>query len=60
MTAQLSRERLAQYLQTAEGQKISAFDSGKLIAVEPDYVIALCRLALAGMDSEPLAWHSLL
>lgn len=55
MTAHLSRERIEQYLQSAEGQKISSFDSGKLIAVEPDYVIALCRMALAGMDSEPVA-----
>lgn len=55
MTAQLSRERIEQYLQSAEGQKISDFDSVKMIAVEPDYVIALCRLALAGMDSKPVA-----
>lgn len=56
MTAQLSRERIEQYLQSAEGSKISDFDSGKLIAVEPDYVIALCRLALAGLDSNPVAY----
>lgn len=56
MTAQLSRERIEQYLQSAEGQKISSFDSGKLIAVEPDYVIALCRMALAVMESEPVAY----
>ncbi|WP_263754595.1 hypothetical protein [Kosakonia cowanii] len=54
MAAQLSRERLEKIASWRE-----KFGAGHNVMLPAEEVEAMARMLLAGMDSEPVAWHSL-
>ena len=48
MTAQLNRERIEQYIRAPLENGLTRSEQ-----------MEMARMLLAGMDSEPVAWHSL-
>ncbi|MDM2960378.1 hypothetical protein [Citrobacter sp. CK202] len=48
----ITREEIERYLSAAEMTQICDFDKGKLIAVTPEHMVDLARIALASLDDE--------
>jgi hypothetical protein len=60
MAAQLSRERLEERIRAEiELLEISLKNGGSDSPHNDEELLEVFRMALAGMDSEPVAWHSL-
>lgn len=52
----ITREEIERYLSAAEMTQICDFDKGKLIAVTPEHMVDLARIALASLEAEPVAY----
>ena len=50
-----TKKQVEHYLNAAEMTQVCDFDKGKLIAVKPEHMIEFARMALAGMEAEPVA-----
>lgn len=53
----ITREQIEMYASAADATQTFGMDKGKLIAVEPEHMQELARMALAGMEAEPVAWR---
>ena len=52
----ITREQIEMYASAADATQTFEMDKGKLIAVEPEHMQELARMALAGMEAEPVAY----
>lgn len=50
----ITREQIEMYASAADATQTFEMDKGKLIAVEPEHMQELARMALAGMEAEPV------
>lgn len=52
----ITKEQIEQYANAARLIQVSDFDKGKLITVAPEHMLELARIALASLESEPVAY----
>lgn len=52
----ITREQIEMYASAADATQTFEMDKGKLIAVEPEHMQELARIALASLEAEPVAY----